>query len=49
MSRWINDADAWKVAQEVDSEIASRPGYQNSTFSDRRAAVVAETKRRLGE
>lgn len=49
LSRWVQDPAAWAVAQHVDAQLANSPGYVGKPFSERRAEVVAVTRRRLGE
>ena len=49
LSRWVQDPEAWAVAQHVDAKLANSPGYAGKSFSERRAEVVAVTRQRLGE
>lgn len=49
LSRWLQDPEAWVVAQHVDAKLAKSPGYVGKPFSERRAEVVAITRQRLGE
>lgn len=47
LSRWIQDASAWKVVQEVDEEQSRRLIYLGRSFAERQSAVVAAAKARL--